>query len=371
MKRINNSKWVRLLVMLPLIFAMVFINIYQDPANIYHDYSDSMADAILQGQEPYFYSSNGDDRGVKHRLIQQMPKDLDCVTIGPSLTLGINREMVGTEKYYNLSVSEACFTDILAEFALLDINDVNVKKVIFCVDSYFFDNTHADVAKKPEWASYCEYMKCKLDGGIPEIPSEDLPFFSSENISRMKYYSSQALSISYFQASCDLIKNRGAFIQKNRCGIVDNDTKDYAHFMTDGSWVYSAKYRENTEDDVVEAANRFLIETEFEFGSHVSDEKFYYFDQLIKYLVEKDIEVELFLCPFCPTIWDRIGIDKGDSQCFLLKEIEEHTLSTAEQYGIKVIGSYNPYNVGVKDSDFWDSRHMRYDRLEYYFDFSE
>ena len=369
MKGTDKRKWVRLLVMLPLVIALVFVNVYQDPANLYHDDSASMADAILRGQEPYFYSANGDDRGVKHRLIQKMPKELDCVTIGPSLTLGISREMVGTDNYYNLSVSEASFSDIMAEFALLDINEIKVKKVILCVDSYFFDNTHANVTKRPEWVPYCEYMKSKLDGGSPEIPSEDIPFFSQENVTRWGCYSSQALSLSYFQASCELVKSRGAFFQKTRCGIIDEDTKDFAHFTTDGSWVYSAKYRESTVDNVIDEANKFLCETEFEYGSHVSEDKFYYFDQLIKYLVEKDIEVEIFLCPFCPTLWDRLEIDKEDSQCFILKEIENHTLEVAEQYGLKVIGDYNPYVCGVEDSDFWDSRHMKYDMIDQHFEF--
>ena len=43
----------------------------------------------------------------------------------------------------------------------------------------------------------------------------------------------------------------------------------------------------------------------------------------------------------------------------------------ADDYSIKITGSYNPYNVGITDADFWDSRHVRHDRLDSFFDFKE
>lgn len=96
-----------------------------------------------------------------------------------------------------------------------------------------------------------------------------------------------------------------------------------------------------------------------------------YFDKLIKYLTDQGIEIEFFLCPLCPTLWDRLAIGITDCQYYILDEIESHVREIAGKYNIKVTGSYNPYTVGISDEDFWDSRHIRDDRLDIFFDFTD
>ena len=108
----------RLLTVIPLLIVLAGINFYEDPSNIFHDASKEIANAILEGKEAYFGSGNGNERKVKQYLIEGMPKDIECVTIGPSLSLGIRRSNVGTDSYYNLSASSLNFNDIMAEFAL-------------------------------------------------------------------------------------------------------------------------------------------------------------------------------------------------------------------------------------------------------------
>lgn len=369
MKRIIGKKWLRLTVMIPLVIVLVVTNVYQDPASLFHDYSLSVSEAILRGEKPYFYSENADERGVKQHLIEGMPKKIECVTIGPSLSLCINSEMVGTDSYYNLSFSELTFADLMAEFAMLEVNNIEVDRVVLSVDTYLFDDGFADRLQKPEWEPYTNYMKKRLDG--EDVSDESLEYDPGyvENINRFYDHVGQALSLTYFQASCDLIKQNKHIIQKSRCGIIDDSTKDNAYFNPDASWVYSKGYRQKGIEYVIDEAKSFDIRTQFAYNNHISDEKVRYFDKLIEYLLAKGVEVEFFICPLCPSLWDRLDIGKDDCKFYILNDVENHIRDLSEKYNIKMVGSYNPYEVGVEDDDFWDCRHMKIDRLDYYFDF--
>ena len=53
----------------------------------------------------------------------------------------------------------------------------------------------------------------------------------------------------------------------------------------------------------------------------------------------------------------------------MLDEIEAYAREVADEYDIKLTGSYNPYKVGISDADFWDARHIQHDKLSEFFDF--
>lgn len=360
----SNMRWFRLLLFLPLFLVLCGINYYEDPANIFHDYSEDVAAALLNGEEAYFGSGNGDERSVKMHMIKGMPRQVECVTLGPSLSMGIRKQNVGTESYYNLSASGLNFNDFMAEIALLELHDIKFDRVIFCVDSYFFDDAFATKARNAALTPYAEYMLKVLDGEEAVAPEE------SDRIDIIKMQIEQAFSITYLQSSFEFIKSNGsALLKEKRWGIIDQSTKDLAHFVCDGSWVYDADYRDNTVEDVINDANNYNIERQFAYDRHLSEYYKAYFEKLIQYLLDNKVSVEFYLCPLCPTLWERLEADRD--HYFILDEIESFAKEVANDYDIKITGSYNPYNVGVTDADFWDYRHIQHDRLDNFFDFRE
>ena len=91
--------WIRLaVIIIPLLVLLCGINYYEDPANLFHDYNENVAKALLDGREAYFGSGNGDERSVKMHTIRNMPRHVDCITLGPSLAMGISKEHAGTER---------------------------------------------------------------------------------------------------------------------------------------------------------------------------------------------------------------------------------------------------------------------------------
>lgn len=361
----NVFKWIRLIaITLPVLVVFCGINYYEDPANIFHNNSKNVAETILNGQEAYFGSGNGDERDVRYNCIEGLPKHLDCITLGPSLAMGISSSDVGTDSYHNLSVSGMNFNDFMGQIAMLEAYGVKYDRVIFCVDSYFFDETFAVGARNQTIMPYAEYMIRKLDGENPSMP------YVSGDSNELKTQMEQLFSVSYFQSSVNLVRNNNSMIlPEARWGIVDESTKDLAHYEVDGSWVYSADYRDNTIDDVVRDANEYPIETQFAYDQHLSDYYKDYFKKLIKYLLDNGVEVEFYLCPLCPTLWDRLEADS--EHYYILDEIEAYAYEVADEYDIKLTGSYDPYIVGISDADFLDARHIQDDKLSEFFDFKE
>lgn len=359
----GKKGWLGLLAFIPVVALLTGINYYEDPANIFHDSNKEMAEELLNGNAVYFGSGNGDERKVKQYLIEGMPKHVECITVGPCLSMGLNTEDVGTEDYYNLSVSGLNYTDCMAEFAMLELNDIEYDRVILCVDSYFFDETFAQGSRNQDFIPYAEYMIKWLDGEDPEPPHESV-------LTRYKTYFEQAFSLTYFQASLNLIKkNRSLLLPSKRWGIMSDETADYAHYENDASYVYALEYRLNTTDNVVAEALGYDIETEFAHNKHLTDHYKEQFRTLIQYLDDKGVEIEFFYCPICPTLWDRRAEHPGEY--FLLEEIEAFSHEVAEEYDIKETGSFDPYKIGITDDDFWDARHLKQSSIDEKFDFKK
>lgn len=360
----NNKRWLGLLTIIPLICLLVVTNIYVDPANIFHDDSADIAQAILDGKGAYFPTGNVDERAVKQRLIESMPKDLECLTIGPSLTMGIRQENVGTESYYNLSASSLHFYDYLAIFGLLEANQIEADKIILCVDSYFFDlRIYYKGSRRSEFMPYADYMISLLENQVPVTPDNNTQKQLWQKIQ-------QAFSVTYFQAAVNVVQKNNSFkSQVNRWGIVDETTNHFTHYMADGSYVYDLDYRSRTEEDVLADCASYDAKYMFANGACLNEDGKKIFIKLIEHLLDKGIEVEFFLCPLAPALWDKIENDPNADQYHILAELEAFAAEIAEEKNIKIIGSYNPYNIGIGNEDFLDARHIRHEKLQQYFDF--
>ncbi len=356
---IKYSNWLKLVIItLSLIGFLVFVNCYIDPANLFHSVSIDIADSVLEGNPTYITSGNMNERVIKQRMIENMPDEVECITVGPSIVFGIRKEHVDTESYYNLGVSGADFYDILAQFGMMELNGKSVERVVFCVDSYFFDaKLYESFTRNIPFKSYAEYMMKILDGEAPhEIPQNDT---RAESVERIR----QMFSISYFQSAVEYARTKGT-LNISRWGIAD-ETYDGTYYLADGSLWYAESNRNTTVDTVVNDAKNIDINYYYSINEHISTKSMEVFEKLVLYLQAKGTQVDLFLCPICPTLWDRLD----ENQYPMLWDIEAFANEMAEKYSLKITGSYNPYTLAISDFEYYDSRHVRHEMIEEYFDF--
>lgn len=361
----RDKRWFRLLVFLPVLLGIMLTNYLVDPGSVYKGDSRLMADSLLAGNQVYFSAGNGNEREFKRCLIMGMPDEVDCVAVGPSLVFGVRTDMTGEDTFYNLGVSNASFYDIFAQFGLMEACGKHCGRVIFCVDFNFFAGTGADTGSRSGTLKpYADYMTAILEGEEAETPKED-------SFARIREKLSQILSVSYFQSCVSWAGERGVdalrerIMEKKDWGIAGEGHREN-YYLTDASLVYALSYQENPPEFVRKEAAEYDIETRFSRKGHIDPYCAEMFEKLTAYLTGQGVEVELYLCPLSPSLWDRV--DNGEY--YVLTELEEYAREIARKYDLKLTGTYDPYTLGMSDADFYDSRHVRHEVMEDYFDFT-
>ncbi len=77
-------------------------------------------------------------------------------------------------------------------------------------------------------------------------------------------------------------------------------------------------------------------------------------DALIGYLVSQGVEVELAHPPFNPVVWDAV---QGTAYIERLEAVLGVTRDLADKYGLRIIGSFDPYDVGCAEEMYIDGEH--------------
>ena len=350
------------MVWIPLLAILAGTNYYVDPANIFHFFVNDIAEALVAGNDVAIYTPNNDERGLKVALIQSMPQHVECLTLGSSLTMGIRAEDAGTDSYYNLSASNFNYNDFMASFALLEKYGIEYDRVILCFDTSFFEEQNSLGMLNEQMMPYAHYMNDTIEGEDVTMPDVDPLGVDSSRFE-------QLLSVTYFQASADFIMSSGSFIMpQQRWYIVDGENEERGHYLSDGSWVYSRAYLENDPQFVIHDASIYGTQYVFARDRHISPYHQEHFRMLIEYLLARGVQVDLYLSPLSPALWDNIQSEAD--RYFILDEMEQYQREMAEVYGLRVIGTYNPYVVGLTNEDYMDCRHLRHESMAELFDFT-
>lgn len=368
------KKWVQAVIFLaPVVLLVVGLNYVVDPGNLFRNASEQLAELELQGNSGYVVSGNLEERDVAEYLIQGMDEAAEIIAVGPSLVRWVNSDMVKSDSYYNLGVSSGSGYDILAIIGELIRYDRLPEKMLFCVDSLFFDKPIMEA--HPEfWQERKDDIRYCLDTIGADIPEPIEPSLSDWTNNIVEYR--QLLSITYFQSSVEYISLNGI----NMPQMVGKVYEGYegAYYLKDNARVSSLAVQnvsaEEVSADITEYindhsknSNRSTLDNAVTPGEHVNEEMKDIFEALIGYLQNQGIEIKFFFHPFPQQIWDYME----ETQNYpIVTETEAVAREVAAKYNIEIIGSYNPYDVGCSVEDFQDYRHLKQEALVKYFDFA-
>ncbi|MBR0095551.1 MAG: hypothetical protein IJP88_00020 [Synergistaceae bacterium] len=365
----RKNKWLRFLPFLPLLLLLICVNIYLDAGNRFHEFGEAFIHELLSGSQVYIKSGNISERDMKMLLLRNAPQNIGGIIIGSSTSMCVSKADSGTANFFNLGVSNADFYDMLAFIGFAKACNKNFGRVIISPTEAFFDekayNTHEmHVTAHNKFKAYADYMINYLDGKESIAPNVEI--LQSSIFDKF----TPIFSLTYFQANIKAASGLElAKFNDARIGIVDKDFNfKYWSYMPDGSLVYSMKQQQATSDDVIKACKSFALkdlDVRFAKNAHASEYSKKYLDKLIKYLISSGTQVEIFLCPLAPALWDAYDENLRP----ILPEAENYCHELASKYNLKLTGSYNPYKVGIRNSDYYDARHIRRERLSKYFDF--
>ena len=355
---INKYKWLEILLFLPPIMFLVAINTIVDVSQYFHpEISEIIADSIIKGNAIRVLGNNGNERIIKQKLIEKMNKEVECVAIGSSLVMYIGAEAVKNTSFYNLGVSRADHYDIMATFGLLKINKIKYNKVILCVDFPIFSNTAyvKNNKKHNDLIDFTNYMIDYLEKNKQDIISST-NFFA-------KLKEAPLFSLTYFK---DCLKY---FIKQkslNRIEIVKNNTKDQ-YYTSEASIFPPEKSNNNSEEDIIAAVKEIKSQPRFHdsFNGEIDTNCKKQFIQLVDYLQKQNVEIIFWYHPFPPALWDNTNWNQYPA----LKELDTWSRDFAQKKHIKTFGSYNPHEIGIKNIDFLDARHLKRSAITQHFKF--
>lgn len=358
------SLWKGILIFIPIPFIIAFTNLVADAGNIFHDEtSREVAQQIAKGKAVYSVG-NFDERNVKFNLIQFLPENVDCLVFGPSLSMGIRSHDVGTDNFFNLGESGADFYDIMAQFGALEFFKKNYKRVVICVDFDYFCETYIKQnIRDQQYKPYALYMIDVLNH--KNVAAPNLKLSLVDKIISWK----ELLSVSYFQSSARILLTnlKDIVLRKttaDRIGTPDENYKE-AYYKKDASWVYAKSFQAHDLNFVLNEIKKYPMTPHLVKKEHLRKESVEVFEKLINYLQTKDVDIELYLCPFPPTLWNKID----RKEYVMVDELEEYAKSIAKKYNLKLTGAYDPSVLGVSNEDFYDARHLRHEKLSVYMDF--
>lgn len=275
------------------------------------------------------YSSNMDERKfIKFRINYE--------TLSPnSLVLGSSRIMqIGehnsTSGILNLGVSGASIEDYLS-IAYLSTNKFNPKILFIAADPWLFNKNSG----QGRWASLRDEYVAALS---------NLDIHPAKKLEPAKV-GKESMFVEFGSKIYNYINKQDYVAEDDLPGSRDKIRRD-------GSRVYNTTYANNSQEEITAGFSELLDYAMVNYS--FSEENKVLFGKFIDHYSKK-YKVVLVLSPYHPNLYQRI---KNERPIYL--EIESNFREFSRAHNVKIIGSYNPDNVGCKGQEFYDGMHPKH-----------
>lgn len=291
--------------------------------------SESLLALSLKDHQAIFASEMDERQFIKHRIYFENFQP-GFIAIGSSRIMQIGEKSLNGD-ILNLGVSGASIED---DITILDLATQKFKPhtVFIGADPWLFNHNSG----QNRWRSFEEqYSQALFHLNIGESKN-------SEDISRQNYNT-------LLKTWEDRFTNFYLKINKNTAWTDTKQSLTRDKILHDGSRLYGAIY-----------ANKSQLEIEQQFDSLIRYglKNYQYSPDLMNNFIklitfhQRNRRIILVLSPYHPKLYDRIKKEGG-----VYLALEETYKSLAAQYGIEIIGSYDPKKIGCNAEEFFDGMH--------------
>lgn len=328
-------------IIIPVFGGMALVNYLVDPGHIY---SSRYIEDVVEGARRGLCVTNVgnmDERIFKKKLIEVYKgKEFDYLAIGSSRVMTISEDCLKGSSLLNLGVSGSKLEDMIALYQICKENGVSFKNVIIGTDPTLFNANDDD----SRWESIGNYYYAYKKG---QDIDTDIEFKKTliQNLFSPSYFKSAVASIPTVMAGDAKIEYVKTFIN-------DGGTK-----RPDGSIYYAKEYRESPQSSVDADAVTCFHGSFNNFNSFSEDRKSIY-TEFVETLHNSGANIIIWCCPYHPIFYKRALEMKGlpRSISFISK--------FAKESGFKIIGSFNPDDLGLSNKDFYDGFHVKKETVD-------
>ncbi len=324
-------------------FILVFlisVNYWGDAAHLFNtSYEKQIAKMIFDNYH-VTNISNLDERILQKNLIEKMQQAPDVLVLGSSRTMLINSTFFNNEKFINSSVSGAGLEDVIAIFQIYKQRNILPKKIILGVDAWLFNRE--DNKRRERWIPLKEFYYQYW--GTEEFLKKEYPDY------KMK----QLFSFSYFQVS---LKNLSNVILDRNVPIRSEKIYNKAStILFDGSHSYSKEYREASNEEIDHKAQMYIVGKIYGLENYreIDTRLWTEFKYLCQDIIDNNIELSFFISPYHFFAYEKI-----EKNYPIVLQVEKKIKEFADENNIKYWGSFNPQELGIDNSGFYDGMHCK------------
>lgn len=340
-KAVNNphQRWLKLFLLCTciLISGVGLFNCFVDGVGLFRlNKGLKYAAANLLNGKMIAGSLGGyDERELQKLIVEHSPREREMITIGSSRNMLVRKRFIhGNIDFFNHSMAAASLEDYIAIAGLYRINGDFPKTVVLGIDPWIFNRNNG---LTPWWTSL-SYSYKRMVEEIYGRPIEVDP--SQPN----RYL--QLINLDY------TIENYRFLRKGKRLYVTDTVQIDDFVREPDGSIHFPYKLRLKKD----ERTHPYPLDaTPLGYLNHFESlSGFDLFEDFIRYLKKKGVEVVLLLLPLHPAAY-KLCAESRQYQIVMI--IEKDLNDLALRNNILLIGSYDPGKYKLEGKDFFDDTH--------------
>lgn len=316
-----------------------------------------IVDLMLQGYDVTNFEQM-DEREVVQLYAQDVEETPQAIGIGSSRILQFNREIVGTDSFFNMGVTGADVRDNMTSYYKMVSYGKAPEVLIWSVDPWVFYGSDAAFDSRADADLYNEFLT-KVLGVATDYEEPD-------QVELWKALADPA----YFQGNVDYyLKNRGQSTVTDEDGNaiefnpVTGDPLDQATTIkrSDGSVLYDTAFRGQTEDQIrtlAAGACMSFNSVHMEGFEELSETQLQAFDAFIRYAQSQGTTVILVLSPWHPYLYNYLLGEPELHNGFF--QVENWVRQYCAENSIPLYGSYDPDCIPeLVEYDFFDGLHCK------------
>lgn len=320
------------------LFTVVFggialVNYTVDPGHIYYQ-SEKYIDDVIHGIADSMNVegiTDIDERTYKLRFTElHKGERFDYLALGSSRIMTVSEDVLHGASLLNLSISSCQIEELIAYYQICKDFDIRYKNLLITADPSLFNAHYRDDRWKILGSYVNEYMGKDVTGDATDW---DLVW--------------NLFSVSYFKTALDAL-----LAGRDRLHYVKTVRNEGETFRTDGSFYWSRPVYEAPPAVVRQKAHTMHYHLYKDF-SDLSAERTALFTRFLQDIKADGVNVILVRSPYHPIFYKNLLKMKGAVDSFGFIE------QLANDNGFRMIGSFNPADEGLDETDFYDGPHTR------------
>ncbi len=299
-----------------------------------------VAKTLATGKNYATFDLNIESRTLRRAHIHSLAKVPDVAVIGASHWQEAHSDLLPDRDFYNAHVHRDYYEDVLAVTEMFVSADRLPRRLIITIrDNYF-----TPVADRTDflWMPAIPYYRVMAEQlGIPMHS-----WFDTIPLPHIR----QAVSLALLRAHAK--RWNEAPDLPHATSAEKHDSLDI--LLSDGSIKWSRKHDALFSADYARARALEFAEQRRDDPPKIDPFGVATVDRVLAFLSEQGVEVILAHPPFNPIFYDAV---RGSPYEAGLEKVKEETRALAAKYGLPIIGSFSPYDLGCGAELYIDAEH--------------